>query len=601
MPFTPQQLHQAEAIQRAAAQDGSPTVRLVAGPGTGKSFTIEERVRWLLANGVDPDRIFVVSFTRASARDLRGRIQRYCAQQGMPAGGQVFVTTLHSLALRVLRAAGLLQAYPADPMVMDKWELESIFDAEFSNTSGHVPTRCEEIRLEHEAFWNTGIWGPPNYIPPDPPITPAERGQFTAFHNPRTQTYSCVLPGEIVRQCVAGIAANTLDPVAQLHMEQLIVDECQDLNPIDLQFVDALIQGGVSTFVAGDDDQSIYSFRFASPVGIQTFTATYGAAARALSDCFRCTPAVVGTAVTLIGAFPLPGRIPKTLNSMYTGADPPVQGQVMRWRFQRAQLESRAIAESCRDLIAAGIPPREILILLSNRRMLGSGIAAALTTADVPYDPLQAGGYLDTRDGRFVVACLRIVCDPDDYVAHRTLLGARPRVGLVTCRRIGDVVIANGLNFWGLFHNPLPQGVFPTRETNALDAARSVVAQLGGWQPTDTLAHRRQAIEQLVSTIFGQGARDAWLGQVSNLPQGMTLQELRDYLGVENDEQQSEILTGVYARLGQEAPPQAELLPQRVRVMTMHGAKGLSSRIVFIPALEERVFPGPSVDTQNRP
>lgn len=83
------------------------------------------------------------------------------------------------------------------------------------------------------------------------------------------------------------------------------------------------------------------------------------------------------------------------------------------------------------------------------------------------------------------------------------------------------------------------------------------------------------------------------LGQVSHLPPGMTLQELRDYLGVENDEQQGEILTGVYTRLGEEAPPAAELLPQRVRVMTMHGAKGLSSRIVFIPALEERVFPGP--------
>ena len=445
---------------------------------------------------------------------------------------QVSVTTLHSLALRVLRSAGLLQAYPADPMVMDQWELENIFDAEFSKTSAHAPSRCEEIRREHEAYWSTGAWGPPSYVPPNPPVTLAERAEFTAFHGPRTQTYSCVLPGEIIRQCVAGIAAGTLNPVAQLHIGQLIVDEFQDLNPIDLQFVDALIQGGVTTFAAGDDDQSVYSFRYASPGGIQGFTGTYGASARALSDCFRCTPAVVHSAMTLIAAFPLPSRIPKTLVSMYTQATPPVAGQMFRWQFQRGQRESTAMANSCRDLILAGVQPRELLILLSNRRLLGSGITTALTTAGVPYDPLQAAGYLDTRHGRFALACLRIVCDPDDYVAHRTLLGTLPGVGLLKCGRIADRVVGNALNFWQLFHNPLPANVFPVRETNALTTASSVVGQLATWLPTDTLAQHGQALDQLLLNTFGQAARDAWQSQVSHLPQGMTLQELRDYLGV---------------------------------------------------------------------
>ncbi len=71
MALRPQQIAAAEATQHAAAHDGAGRVRLVAGPGTGKSFVIEERVRWLLNQGVDANRIFVVSFTRASARDLR--------------------------------------------------------------------------------------------------------------------------------------------------------------------------------------------------------------------------------------------------------------------------------------------------------------------------------------------------------------------------------------------------------------------------------------------------------------------------------------------------------------------------------------------------
>jgi UvrD/REP helicase N-terminal domain len=60
MPITPQQIQAAQATQRAAAHDGSPQIRLVAGPGTGKSFSIEERVCWLLGQGIQPRSITVV-------------------------------------------------------------------------------------------------------------------------------------------------------------------------------------------------------------------------------------------------------------------------------------------------------------------------------------------------------------------------------------------------------------------------------------------------------------------------------------------------------------------------------------------------------------
>jgi DNA helicase II / ATP-dependent DNA helicase PcrA len=190
MPLTQAQILAAQAVQYAAAHDQAQQVRLVAGPGTGKSSAIEERVRWLLTQGVQPASIYAVSFTRASALDLRLRVHDYCTQNGYPAASQVRVTTLHSLALRTLRAAGLLTAYPADPLVLDSWELENVFDAEFGHASGIGKKRRENIRLEHEAFWSTGQWGPPNYVPPNPPISPAERQQFTTFHGPRTQSYS---------------------------------------------------------------------------------------------------------------------------------------------------------------------------------------------------------------------------------------------------------------------------------------------------------------------------------------------------------------------------------------------------------------------------
>src|ERR1019366_3717470 len=101
--------------------------------------------------------------------ELRTRIHAYCGSHNQPNGADVRVSTLHSLALRMLRAAGLLH-YPADPLVLDNWELENVFDAEFGHSYRLGKKRREEIRREHEAFWSTGQWNSPNYIPAVPPI-----------------------------------------------------------------------------------------------------------------------------------------------------------------------------------------------------------------------------------------------------------------------------------------------------------------------------------------------------------------------------------------------------------------------------------------------
>src|SRR5712664_612946 len=91
MPITNAQIQSAKTTQDAAAHNGSPQVRLVAGPGTGKSFSIEERVCWLLRGGVQPDRMAVVSFTRAASRELRDRIRVYCLNETQAGGRQVRV------------------------------------------------------------------------------------------------------------------------------------------------------------------------------------------------------------------------------------------------------------------------------------------------------------------------------------------------------------------------------------------------------------------------------------------------------------------------------------------------------------------------------
>jgi DNA helicase-2/ATP-dependent DNA helicase PcrA len=593
MPITPVQIAAAGAVQHAAAQDTSPTVRLVAGPGTGKSSAIEERVCWLIRENVEPETIYTVSFTRASSLELRHRIHNYATEVGYASIDQVSVTTLHSLALRVLRAAGQLQAYPVDPIILDDWELDNIFDEEFDHIHDVGRIRRRHIRRDHEAFWSTGLWEPPNYLPPEPPITAAERANFDAFHGPRTQTYACVLPGEIIRLCVQLMEAGVLNPVDLLDIRHLIIDEFQDLNPLDLKFVDHIIQKGATVFVAGDDDQSVYSFRFASPAGIQNFHNTYAASGlHSLTDCFRCTPTVLAAGVALIGAHPGLNRIAKNHTSLYAASAPQVQGTVFRWRFNTARAEARAIAASCRDLIAPGMNPREIFILLNNQRVLSRPLLEELENAGVAAEHPREEGFIDSTAGRLALALLRIVCNENDYVSHRALLGLRRGVAVGRCSLVFDAVIANNLNFRSIFYDPLPAGAFTGHALSTINHARTTCATIAAWDAEDTLEQRSEEIAQIIQMHYNAAAADAWREFIQGLPIEMALEEVRDYLWAESDDAQAVVLEEAMQRLGMEVPEQG-VLPPRVRIMTMHGAKGLSARVVFIPGLEEEIFPGP--------
>jgi len=592
--FKEETFQSAIAAQKSAAHDTADQVRTIAGPGTGKSFTIEERVCWLLSLGVEAKSIAAVSFTRASAKDLEQRIRTACEDKGHD-HGEIRISTLHSLALRTLKAHGALAAYPVDPIVFDQWELRNIFDAEFGHAKGvgRVKRRAE-IRTDFEAFWSTGSHGPrPSQRPPDPPITSEERKAFRSFHVPRTQLYACVLPSEIVQRCVQLMEAGTLDPVDLLGIEHLIVDEFQDLNQMDLRFVKGIADRGAVLFVVGDDDQSLYSFRYAFPEGIQRFDQDYpDCGDHALRHCFRCTPAVLRMAEALIGANPAPGRIPKNYVSLYDDSDPRVEGGVGCWRFRSAWEEARAIAASCKLLIDEGMPPREIMVLLSNVRAMAHDLQEAFVDFEVPFEPPREARFKDTDLGRALLTVLRLAGAKQDFVALRTLLALRKGVGIGTADGIAEVAIDQDYTYGDLFYEPLREDAFTTRQLKALEPVRAIAQELAEWSPDDTLDDRRADLDRVLEAVLNDEPESDWEDEAAAVPAEATIGELSRYLSVEKDDEQAAVLASIARRLGDESATAEEHLPPKVRVMTMHGSKGLSAQMVFIPGLEEELLPG---------
>lgn len=594
MAITQQQITQAKIVQDAAAQDLTQAVRLVAGPGTGKSFVIEGRVSWLIQNqNISPDNIIAVSFTRAAANDLRRRIQSKGQSVGINDIHRVRVSTLHSLALYILRKTGNLAQYPTDPVIFDDWELDNIFDSEFSNSIGITPTRASEIRRDHEAFWSTGIWNPANLPPLNNPVSQQERNSFNGHYATRTQTYSCVLPGEVIRTCVDAINGGHIDPVAELGVEHIIIDEVQDLNPCDFQFIDILIQRGVNVFVSGDDDQSIYSFRFAFPQGIQNFVVNYPITSNhVLNDCFRCTVNILGAATNVLNTYPDPNRIPKNLTSVYSASIPTNNGYIVGNRFNTANQEVEYIANSCAGLINSGISPKDIMILLGNKRTLLNPITNALGVRNIPFDANQRDDFKDSNQGRFLISLLRILTNTNDYVAHRVLLGTPRGIGQGTTISITNKVIASNLNYRNIFYQPLPNNVFTNRESNAINKAIGNINTVNAWNLNEDLNQRAGDIDQIILYNFTQAEVTDWRNQIQNLPLSMTLSELKEYIETDSEVVKSSIIDNILQRQnlqGNNPPAQNPL--DKIKIMSFHSSKGLDSKIVFIHGLEEGVFP----------
>lgn len=600
MPITQAQAAVAEQRQWHAAQDQAPQVRLVAGPGTGKSAAIERRVAHVLNNGATPNHVYVISFTRATCTELSHRIAAFCANQPCAAGAsQMHVSTMHALALRILRSANVLATlYPADPFVLDDWERESVYDPELANTLGCPPGRAAQVRIAHDAQWQTLN---PQAIA-QAAITQAERQAFNTFHTARRNLYCCVLPGEVIYECVQRIQQGALQ-VAQLpRIEHLIVDEFQDLNACDQEFVRLLVtNAGATLFVAGDDDQSIYAFRHANPAGIVNFTVTYPTASpHTLTECFRCTPAILTPAMQMITLNP--NRLTKHLNSLYVHAQPPVQGRLLVWSFQTGQQETAAIAQSCQRLIAGGMAGQEddLLILISNRRLQLGPVTQELANLGLPFDPPGGPTGRDEEAIRAAYAILRIVksvaVNAPDYVAHRSLLAQLYGVGIATARAVGDFCVANGQNFYDLFYLTALPHWLNSRPAAAVARITALVQQVVTWTPQDTLGARSADIGQLLSTIIFNGSPQVsthvstWGGFVAALPQGMTLEEVLTFLSADDEAEQRQTLDAVTQRLGGGTPP-TQGVQKRIRVMTMHGAKGLSGKVVFIPSAEQGILP----------
>ena len=263
-------------------------LRVVAGPGTGKTFSLMRRVTRLLENGARSRRILVCTFTRTAAADL----EREIARLGAPGAEDIWAGTLHAFCFRLLRRAEVLEATGRVPRPLLDFESRFMLQDMMHLGLGRI-RECQHRLQAFNAAWARLQSDDPGW--PDDPADRRFHGGLLSW----LRFHQCMLIGELVPEAVHYLRDNPASHDRRA-FDHVLVDEYQDLNRAEQVILD-LLAGQGSLTIIGDEDQSIYSFKFAHPEGIAEFSDTHpGTHDVDLLECRRCPRLVVAIANSLI-------------------------------------------------------------------------------------------------------------------------------------------------------------------------------------------------------------------------------------------------------------------------------------------------------------
>jgi DNA helicase-2/ATP-dependent DNA helicase PcrA len=386
------------------AADPSECIRVVAGPGTGKSFALKRRVARLLEQGANPRRVLPLTFTNVAAEDL----QREMLRVGVPGCEEIRGSTLHALGMKILGRQRVLAATGRIARPLNRFEMQPLL-YDLPTTFGNKRDREKRIHA-YEAAWSRLQHEEPGYAD-DPEDQRFERTllDWLRFHRG-------MLIGEIIPHVYQYLRDNPAAPERSLY-DHILVDEYQDLNRAEQEVVN-LLRGVAHLCIVGDDDQSLYSFKFAYPAGIRTFPLSHlGTTDHEIVNCRRCPERVVAMANALISNNH--DRDPRQLIPLSANG----AGEVAIIQFATLEQETVGIARFIRNQIYNhGRRPEDILVL-AQRRSIANPIHDALVAQGIPSKCYYHEKELDSLTAQERMALFRLFIDKEDRIALRWLLG----------------------------------------------------------------------------------------------------------------------------------------------------------------------------------
>lgn len=388
--------------QRAAAEAVRGPVCVLAGAGTGKTRAITHRIAYAALSGViKPQSVLAVTFTTRAAGELRTRLR----DLGAPG---VQARTFHAAALRQLGYFWPRVVGGATPQVI---ESKIGLVAEAARAGGHAPGRPELRDLAGEIEWAKVTQTRPADYPAavekahrTPPMAASDVAVvYDAYEELRRERN--LLDFESMLELTAAMLLEHRDVAGTVRDQYryFVVDEYQDVNPLQKLLLDAWLGDRDDLCVVGDPNQTIYSFTGATPQYLRNFPVEHPAATVVrLTRDYRSTPQVVALANGLIGGV----RAARHRDHVELVAQRPAGPAPSFTEHDDEPAEAEAVAKRARELIDDGVPAREIAVLFRTNAQ-SEPYEQAFTDAGVPYVVRGGERFFDRPEVRQATTLLR--------------------------------------------------------------------------------------------------------------------------------------------------------------------------------------------------
>ncbi len=580
--------------QREAVTSEDQSLLVLAGAGSGKTRVLVHRIAWSVeAMGLNPSSIMAVTFTNKAAHEMQSRIQELLQS---PAG-DMWCGTFHGLAHRTLKRfykeAGLISGFT----ILDSDDQLRI-----------IKRLIKEAGLDDSAWppkqmqWQINSWKDEG-IRAD---KVNDNGDFYAqtvkgiykHYEEACLNDSLVDFAELLLKCFELVKeSKNVKEFFHNRFKAILVDEFQDTNTIQYNWLKEIASDICSITAVGDDDQSIYGWRGAKVENISSFEASFKKAKIIrLEQNYRSTSVILSAANALIDNNQ--NRLGKNLWTESLEGEP-----ITLYQAYNEQDEARFIAGTLKNWMEKGELYQDVGIVYRSNAQ-SRALEEALLRINIPYRIYGGLRFYERMEIKNAMSYLKVIFNPHDNPAfERSIANPARGIGVKSQAKIRDAAKSYNLSYIKAAAKLLDEGKMGGKASQGLRAYLELVANCIALLDTTPLSDLMELIIQK-SGLYQHHKKEAGekgKTRIENLEELVTSAKNFEQ-SFEKEKSHKEIAEIFLDTVSLDAgDTQADEFQDAVQLMTLHSAKGLEFPLVFITGLEETLFPhGRSIESPSQ-
>jgi DNA helicase II / ATP-dependent DNA helicase PcrA len=568
--------------QYEAVTSGPGPSLVLAGAGSGKTRTLTYRVAWLLDNGVEPDSILLLTFTNKAAREMLARVAQLLPLETRSIWGGTF----HSIGNRMLRRHAREIGFQPGFSIMDREDQSDLMDSVVASV---------EIETTEVRFPTADVLGDiySFAINTDRPIAEVIVERYKRFqpltnqiqflcqkYEERKQSSNVVDFDDLLVKPVKLLQGNpAIAEYYQRTFQFILVDEYQDTNRLQSEFIDLLAARHQSVMVVGDDAQSIYSWRGANYQNILEFPKRYpNAKIYRIETNYRSVPEVLAVANAAIK-----GNLKQFEKNLRADRRSREIKPALVSLFDNND-QALFVAQRVLELRDEGIELDEIAILY-RAHYQSLEVQLALTRAGIPFAITSGLRFFEQAHIKDVAAFMKFVTNPADEVAFKRMARLLPGVAAKTAERLWDQLSAIPESERGGFQKWLTNGKVSAKSAKFWSQLGFTLEEIA---PAGVPIPPSKMIRIILEAIYEDYLASKYANHEQRREDLVTLQTFAGTFTdpVEFLSQLSLIATGE-----SDGAKDQDEDTEKVTLSSIHQAKGLEWRAVFVIWLTDGMFP----------